>query len=1745
MPTVELVESTTQFQNQSLVCHNDNQKNYHNNIALNLIDLSSVEFNLNTSGIINDKDILDKTYKYISILLKMVIVESDVRITQNSISSSELCKLIENRINDMTKYNADIIKNSTGDCYGNNNTNNYNSNFNDIIEVTKNRLENIKATLPIIINLDFKDWKITEDGKIEFMLKGNQGLQEVVNFFDIKYEAWATESLSRINLESEAVFYPHLDIMDVVLTHNSQPSMSNSIVDVPLQRQIIFRFYDLDFLVTSPIYSTKVLSKINNKQIVRNRYFYKQKDSNDYYTFDHPSVIKIRHILNLQQNNRKPKHVVQMNQNKYGSLNTNNDNDNNKEKTILLLTKAYIPGYTIPNVDNNNNNNQSDDEDYEGMYKNDQENNNDDDDDEEEEEEDEDIYNNNNNNNNFNNIGNIRINKMIGGFTKANDNKIKKSEKYITNYYKRRKSSNSFHSHNIKRKRKNLEKDDFFIATIIIKKKKKSTNTQEDDDKSYYYFVKDEETNNVIGNDIFKLVETGNKIIQKNNDTTTTFAKKKDPAAKDDSDDDNTTSDKSPNSISTFFIFSNFNEASKIITGNFISCNTFSSSSSTTTTNNNNIKAHIEIDGNLISHLNGEATVLNMMDGSPILSAGSLISNSFGEVCFHPNFFNITNKYYSLNTPTWKIVDDLINTHPLYNEEEKLIGYERYQPTVNLLMKSLFDIDNNNKNNNNYNNNNNNNNNIQNHLNKMTDLVLQMTGKLFGIKGIFKDRLFNVTYWDFPIGVLLCLYGNLIEKYHYYDNNNNNNHHDTWEKTHEAVLIVFLRQVFDCIIETGVWVTYQVRLIIKWIVEDVLLSLVNFLNKINFTTNVYSSNNNNNNNNNNNIATTTTAAAAAATIKNQVFSQDSIDAIVYLAFQWISLNSAANNNGLCKCFPNKYAWFYIEPKRKMIDYTYSPIPRFILHGQTLSLIGSKSVHNLIKDWPSSKRIGERILKLRNLVEHKYYPLIFSFTLNNLNGLKVIITPSYDNTTNDKDYYSNIINKNDYNNDTGSMAPDRNNNNNNNTSGATAAAATTTINTAANTNTDYTNMEDEKGEKETMYRYQYIPPLALLDPSAKTLPIGTLRDLGFLDSSLSILWTDTSSLSPFSEYNYEIGEFITKILYQKNKKFQNNINHIYKENYISISRDEDVISYWASLLSDATIQKFVDIKKKDHKNINTISSDLPLKIVEEIASPIIKGSITISSTVNEGIFWLYNFSSKFNIFKREKTIRENIHMSVSTGMEKLDELLSLIIMNNNNNNNNSNTNNISNNNDNNTNININNNNNKITSKSLLPFSFLQNLQQHHDQKSIKKQKNIYSFNVNEMLYFVYKLLPQVLECLMLRIMITAESEEVELIKTLANNVSRIIADSLLICLDPRNAHNIKMTLQEPIIITTNEKGEYILQKQNKFSNEEDLGGGDGGGGSSSGNVNTNITNNNNSSSSSINNNNNNINELLSSSAYISLLREKSKETGIKELDEYLKIINSLELPKPITLLTEEEKKIIERENSPVVKNMTSRRGLENASQTWNNKNILRPYVVPMSQGDNGGKYALMSDLPDNVHIYVPINPTSILSDVHLYDVLQLIKQTSQKIDEKKIYQLKLRETSNDQIFDIIKKIWASGSEENNAVIKAIEKDNINILKKRQIVNIKNDYLISNMPIFIDFNRFHLHLGIKSISNVDYYIKVPNFWRMMNLEDMLRFCIDLMLITLRNGVNVGLNTAKNLANIAYVTQCLSDAENNIIL
>nr|BDV49797.1 MAG: wsv289-like protein [Penaeus semisulcatus pemonivirus] len=171
-----------------------------------------------------------------------VVIEADRNLTEEELSTKAILATINRQLKFIESH-KDKINNSSEDLH-------------HVSQMTARNLKTLAESLPTVINVPREHWSIKEDNPqetnsagacISLELSGAEGLAEVVGLLHIRTEEWERKRLTPLILpEVVAIFYPHLDIFDAVLTTSVNTERS-------LKRPIVFRMRGTCLQITSPV----------------------------------------------------------------------------------------------------------------------------------------------------------------------------------------------------------------------------------------------------------------------------------------------------------------------------------------------------------------------------------------------------------------------------------------------------------------------------------------------------------------------------------------------------------------------------------------------------------------------------------------------------------------------------------------------------------------------------------------------------------------------------------------------------------------------------------------------------------------------------------------------------------------------------------------------------------------------------------------------------------------------------------------------------------------------------------------------------------------------------------------------------------------------------------------------------------------------------------------------------------------------------------------------------------------------------------------------------------------------------------------------------------------------------------------------------------------------------------------------------------------------------------------------------
>nr|BDW09908.1 MAG: wsv289-like protein [Marsupenaeus japonicus pemonivirus] len=171
-----------------------------------------------------------------------VVIEANRNLTEEELSTKALLATINRQLKTLEAHEDKI------NCHS--------EDLNRVSQMTVRNLKTLANSLPTVINVPRECWSVDEDDHLEvdragacisLELSGAEGLAEVVGLLHIGTEEWERKRLTPLVIPGAvAIFYPLLDIFDAVITNSASTERS-------LHRPIVFRMRGTRLMITSPV----------------------------------------------------------------------------------------------------------------------------------------------------------------------------------------------------------------------------------------------------------------------------------------------------------------------------------------------------------------------------------------------------------------------------------------------------------------------------------------------------------------------------------------------------------------------------------------------------------------------------------------------------------------------------------------------------------------------------------------------------------------------------------------------------------------------------------------------------------------------------------------------------------------------------------------------------------------------------------------------------------------------------------------------------------------------------------------------------------------------------------------------------------------------------------------------------------------------------------------------------------------------------------------------------------------------------------------------------------------------------------------------------------------------------------------------------------------------------------------------------------------------------------------------------
>jgi len=186
---------------------------------------------------------------------------------------------------------------------------------------------------------------------------------------------------------------------------------------------------------------------------------------------------------------------------------------------------------------------------------------------------------------------------------------------------------------------------------------------------------------------------------------------------------------------------------------------------------------------------------------------------------------------------------------------------------------------------------------------------------------------------------------------------------------------------------------------------------------------------------------------------------------------------------------------------------------------------------------------------------------------------------------------------------------------------------------------------------------------------------------------------------------------------------------------------------------------------------------------------------------------------------------------------------------------------------------------------------------------------------------------------------------------------------------------------------------------------------------------------------------------------------------------------------------------------------------------------------------------LSSLPHLTSIYVPTNPRKILTDDQWFDVLVRVEAGTRQATLRATEELEVARNRGEQIVnlalgasEILKKNDTITDEQANWLRRRADR----LIPVRNTA-LKNAAIITKTPKLVAIPSYNLSAVVRSLSDADYYSVIPNVWLGWNWIDIVTLAVRLALVPLAYSVSRGVVIGNKIAILFNSSSSLIHAEN----
>lgn len=386
-------------------------------------------------------------------------------------------------------------------------------------------------------------------------------------------------------------------------------------------------------------------------------------------------------------------------------------------------------------------------------------------------------------------------------------------------------------------------------------------------------------------------------------------------------------------------------------------------------------------------------------------------------------------------------------------------------------------------------------------------------------------------------------------------------------------------------------------------------------------------------------------------------------------------------------------------------------------------------------------------------------------------------------------------------------------------------------------------------------------------------------------------------------------------------------------------------------------------------------------------------------------------------------------------------------------------------------------------------------------------------LTETVNFLQRDFTNVLTVILTRIMIIVSQEELNHIKKLSENISKVMIDSAYVASDP--ARKLEEVIQR-VSAEMNGYGVVVDRRGLMYSMGEDEGTGAAAGGSA---------------------------------------RGIGGETEPDRLKNILSKLNTSKMERTTNARTHQVKegqqqqaRLIEKEGidfisrlDKIIKDSSSSINNNNSSIDRRNRRYIknripRFFFKGMPQPKNNAKFT------EGHMLYVPVNPRDILTDVQWIDVLITVEHGTRDalnvLQNLNTKQREIHKNLSDLLLSWSHRIKIKTVDVND-ILKEFEREAANLYEE-SIINSSNMALVSDQYSIVNIDKYGLVALARTLIDVDYFIKIPNMWAQNDWRGIVETAVNMAVIPLKENISKGIAVASRVSLFHDAPKSLGELE-----